>query len=83
MQGKISGDESEKKVFDALENSGIGGIVIGGFRISDIIGNIPNYEMGENGRRDESFDRRLPKDDEVYQRIDKGKFLWALKLTRS
>jgi hypothetical protein len=79
LQDRIRGDESEKKVFDALEKLTIGGIVIGGFRISDIIGDIPNYEMGENGRRDESFHRRLPKDDEIYQRIDKGSFLRALK----
>ncbi len=79
MQSRISGDESEKKVFDALEKLTIGGIVIGGFRMSDIIGNIPNYQMGKNGRRDESFDRRLPKNDEIYQKIDKGSFLRALK----
>jgi hypothetical protein len=83
LQDRIRGDESEKKVFDALKKLTIGGIVIGGFRMSDITGDIPNYEMGENGRRDESFDRRLPKDDEIYQRIDKGSFLRVSKLTRS
>jgi hypothetical protein len=79
LQSRIRGDETEKKVFDALANLVIGGIVIGGFRVSDIVGDISNYEMGENGRSDESFDRRLPKDDEINQKIDKGSFLRALK----
>ncbi len=59
MQHFIAGDKSEKKLFDAIEKLKAGGILIGGFKFSDVIAKRPHYDMSEQKRNDASFERRL------------------------
>jgi hypothetical protein len=54
----------------------IGGILIAGFKVHNIIAKRSHYEMSEAGKRtqDDSFERRLETDNQLYEAINAGEF---------
>jgi hypothetical protein len=51
----------------------IGGILIGGFKVSNVRATRPRYKMTEDQTSDVSFDRRLQNDEKAFEKVNKCK----------
>jgi hypothetical protein len=51
----------------------IGGILIGGFKVSNVRATRPQYKMIEDQTSDGSFDRRLQNDEKAFEQVIKCK----------
>ncbi len=73
LKNLIAGNDSEKKLFDAMREMRIGGILIGGFKVSNVRATGPRYKMIEDQTIDSSFDRRLQNDEKAFEKVNKCK----------